>query len=218
MSPVRLASEALSSCLRRGIELGLSSLLVLCLWSRVSADMCGRGFCRLDTTDFLKALTHLCFHLLLRCHKFYSLKKKKLLFVGIIRFFLELLSLSSLRMITSLFSTSQTKSLMLKWKSIHRFLYHPCCDICVFFLNIHIFKIKLSLSESLSFFYTYSWKQLWNSINLLQHMTVQNSFSIQAQFIFILIKNWCQWIFIGFINKDVFKLDIIEKKSYLLYA
>lgn len=76
VSPVRLASEALSSCLRRRIELGLSSLLVLCLWSRVSADMCGRGFYRLDTTDFLKALTHLCLHLLLRCHKFCSFKKK----------------------------------------------------------------------------------------------------------------------------------------------
>ena len=53
-------------------------------------------------------------------------------------------------------------------------------------------------------------------------MTVQNSLSTQAQFIFMLIKNWSQWIFIGFINKDIFKLDIqldiIEKKSYLLYA
>lgn len=52
-------------------------------------------------------------------------------------------------------------------------------------------------------------------------MTVQDSFSTRAQFIFILIKLKSVNIY-GSINKDVFKLDIqldiIEKKSYLLYA
>ena len=77
VSPVRLASEALSSCLRR-IELDPSSLLVLCLWSRVSADMRGRGFYRLDMTDFLKAFAHLCLYLLLQLGSVQSLSRVRL--------------------------------------------------------------------------------------------------------------------------------------------